>query len=163
MKSAASAGSIGDEVLYAAEWANKAEDSLISAAAGGDEIDDYSALHFANKAAISLAAIDDQVLWAAEWANKAEDVLISVAAGGDGVDDYSAFHHSQKAEDFAASVNPALLFTLADNENVTGNPTFSHASGINVGSEPITEALIAVWNAPSTDNQKLAARIIGGM
>lgn len=39
---------------YAAEWANKAEDSLISAAAGGDEVDDYSAKHFANKAAAAL-------------------------------------------------------------------------------------------------------------
>lgn len=44
------------EVTNAAEWANKAEDSLISAAAGGDEVDDYSALHHANKAAASVTA-----------------------------------------------------------------------------------------------------------
>jgi hypothetical protein len=41
---------------YAEEWANKAEDSLVSAAAGGDEIDDYSALHWANKASDSAVA-----------------------------------------------------------------------------------------------------------
>lgn len=46
------------EVTYAAEWANKAEDSLVSAAAGGDLVDDYSALHWANKAAASAAAVN---------------------------------------------------------------------------------------------------------
>ncbi len=47
------------DVTYAAEWANKAEDSLVSAAAGGDEVDDYSALHWANKAAVSAATSAD--------------------------------------------------------------------------------------------------------
>lgn len=41
---------------YAEEWANKAEDSLISAAAGGNESDEYSALHWAAKAAASATA-----------------------------------------------------------------------------------------------------------
>lgn len=36
---------------YAAEWANKNIDSLISTAAGGDGVDDYSAKHWAAKAA----------------------------------------------------------------------------------------------------------------
>jgi hypothetical protein len=36
---------------YAEEWANKAEDSLISTAAGGDGSTEYSALHWAAKAA----------------------------------------------------------------------------------------------------------------
>lgn len=44
------------EVTYAAEWADKAEDSLISVAAGGDGATDYSALHWANKASASAAA-----------------------------------------------------------------------------------------------------------
>jgi chemotaxis protein histidine kinase CheA len=38
---------------YAEEWATKAEDSLISTAAGGDGSTDYSALHHAAKAATS--------------------------------------------------------------------------------------------------------------
>ena len=46
----------GLEVTYAAEWAKKAEDSLVSAAAGGDEVDDYSAKHFSIKAAASAAS-----------------------------------------------------------------------------------------------------------
>ncbi len=40
----------GTEVTYAAEWAVKAEDSLISVAAGGDGSTDYSAYHWAQKA-----------------------------------------------------------------------------------------------------------------
>ena len=52
----ASESSASNSVLYAAEWANKAEDSLISAPAGGDLVDDYSALHWANKAAASAAS-----------------------------------------------------------------------------------------------------------
>jgi len=46
------------EVTYAAEWANKAEDSLISSAAGGDEVDDYSALHHAAKASAARIAAE---------------------------------------------------------------------------------------------------------
>jgi hypothetical protein len=48
---AASESTSGDNVNYSAEWANKAEDSLISVAAGGDGVNDYSALHWAAKAA----------------------------------------------------------------------------------------------------------------
>lgn len=47
----------GLDVTYAAEWANKAEDSLVSAAAGGDEVGDYSALHWAKKAETSVADV----------------------------------------------------------------------------------------------------------
>lgn len=34
---------------YAEEWANNPEDQLVSAGAGGDQVDDYSALHHAKK------------------------------------------------------------------------------------------------------------------
>lgn len=47
------------EVTYADEWATKAEDSLISVAAGGDGSTDYSALHHAAKAAASAAPNED--------------------------------------------------------------------------------------------------------
>lgn len=46
---------VDGQITYAAEWANKAEDSLISTAAGGDGVDDYSALHHANKASASAS------------------------------------------------------------------------------------------------------------
>ena len=46
------------EVTYAQEWATQLEDVLISVAAGGDGVSDYSALHWAAKAAIANG-IDD--------------------------------------------------------------------------------------------------------
>jgi len=45
-------------VTYAAEWANKAFESLVSAAAGGDEVDDYSALHWATVAEGFAGSVD---------------------------------------------------------------------------------------------------------
>lgn len=47
-----------DNVTYAAEWAVKAEDSLISVAAGGDGVSDYSSLHWAAKAATWAASVN---------------------------------------------------------------------------------------------------------
>ena len=46
----------------AREWADTAEDVLVSAAAGGNQIDDYSALHWAAKAAASADSFDDRYL-----------------------------------------------------------------------------------------------------
>lgn len=65
------------------------------------------------------------VTYAAEWAIAVEDLLISAAAGGNQSSDYSALHWAAKADGFASSINPALLFTLADDETVTGRTTFS--------------------------------------
>jgi hypothetical protein len=45
-----------DAQSYAEQWANRPEDSLITGAAGGDGVDDFSALHHANKAASSASA-----------------------------------------------------------------------------------------------------------
>ena len=45
-----------DQAGYSEEWAQKAEDSLISAEAGGNEVDDYSSLHHAAKGAASASA-----------------------------------------------------------------------------------------------------------
>ncbi len=51
----AEAGAV-DAQSYAEEWANAPEDTLISSDAGGDQTDDFSALHHANKAAASASA-----------------------------------------------------------------------------------------------------------
>ena len=48
---ATSASNAATEVTYSEEWANKAEDSLVSVAAGGNGTDEYSAKHWAAKAA----------------------------------------------------------------------------------------------------------------
>lgn len=47
--------------LYSEEWANKAVDTLVSVAAGGNGVDEYSAKHWATKASEILAdgIIDD--------------------------------------------------------------------------------------------------------
>ena len=45
-------------VDYAEEWANKAFESLVSAAAGGDQVDDYSALHWATVAEAFAGSVD---------------------------------------------------------------------------------------------------------
>lgn len=49
----------GNNVDYAEEWATKAEDVLISVAAGGDGTTDYSALHWAAKAIVSFLSQSD--------------------------------------------------------------------------------------------------------
>ena len=54
----ASIADIQPYVDYATEWAIAVEDLLVSAAAGGNQISDYSALHHAAKAAASAASID---------------------------------------------------------------------------------------------------------
>ena len=58
-------------VTYAAEWANKAEDSLVSADAGGDGVDDYSAKHWSAKAEAQATLAADQVALATTQANNA--------------------------------------------------------------------------------------------
>ncbi|MEG3619621.1 hypothetical protein V5T82_14230 [Magnetovibrio sp. PR-2] len=62
---------------YAEEWANKAEDSLVSVAAGGDNVDDYSALHFSAKASeyASNASASATAAAAAASSNWASQVL----------------------------------------------------------------------------------------
>lgn len=61
---ATSESNAATEVTYAAEWANKAEDSLISVAAGGDNVDDYSALHWNAKALGQLQLFEQSYLGA---------------------------------------------------------------------------------------------------
>lgn len=92
--STAQANLATDRAGYAQEWANKAEDSLVSAAAGGDLVDDYSALHHAAKASADAASASSDAASAAA----------SAAA--------------------AATFNPALYAALADNETITGSWTF---------------------------------------
>lgn len=121
-----------NEANYAEEWANKAEDSLVSAAAGGDLVDDYSALHFANKAAASAASASADAIAAAaavdginppEAPNNATELL----RGEDGI----ALHfltREYRINDFTSgaplSVAPAIIahnapFTMTTNTSLT--------------------------------------------
>lgn len=71
---------------YAMEWANKDEDLLVSTAAGGDAVDDYSAKHHSTKAAGSASTASTD---AANASISASDAAISmgtaVAAAADTV------------------------------------------------------------------------------
>lgn len=120
-------------VTYSMEWAVKAEGSLISAEAGGDEATHYSSFHWAKKAQEWSSRAEDSPIstngggdgvddysalhWAAkariygaEWATKAEDSLISEEAGGDEATDYSAFHWAKKSEASAATAAAIVGF-----------------------------------------------------
>jgi len=131
-----------DAQSYAEEWANKPEDSLVSTAAGGDGVDDYSALHWSikssdsaaaalqseqnaaqsesnaldseNNAATSASNALDSENKAQDWAIEAEDVEVEPGQ-------FSAFHWAQKAQEFASGTatnisfdDSAVLFTAAD-------------------------------------------------
>lgn len=122
-------------VDYAEEWANKAEDSLVSSAAGGDLSDDYSSLHWSKRANYYATKTDGVVsgtsdhsakAWAIggtgvtdtagkgaakEWATEAEDNTV------DGTN-YSAKHwsakasaHSTTAAGEASAVAPKYTFS----------------------------------------------------
>jgi len=68
------------EAAYAAEWANKAENSLVSSLAGGDQSDDYSALHQATKAAANrVLTTADVVLTNADVVLTHADVVLTHA------------------------------------------------------------------------------------
>ena len=73
-------------VTYSAEWANKAEDSLISVAAGGDNVDDYSALHHANKAAASASAASTSEANAAASFNSFDDRYLGAKSSDPALD-----------------------------------------------------------------------------
>ena len=60
-------------ILYSEEWANKGEDSLVSAAAGGDAATEYSSKHHALKSAASASAS------AANLANTNQDTIDTAA------------------------------------------------------------------------------------
>jgi hypothetical protein len=62
-----------DAQSYAEEWANKAEDSLVSTDAGGNGVDEYSALHHAAKASASATSASNAQTGAETAQGLAED------------------------------------------------------------------------------------------
>jgi hypothetical protein len=68
------------DVTYTEEWAIKAEDSLISVAAGGNGTTDYSALHWAAKASASASAALTSEGLAEGYATAASNSAVATAA-----------------------------------------------------------------------------------
>jgi hypothetical protein len=81
---------------YAEEWANKTEDVLVSAAAGGDQVDDYSAMHWAQKAADSAETAGNTVTFEALDLNG--DVGTSADQVAEGNHDHSGVYQSYDAD-----------------------------------------------------------------
>jgi len=72
--------STDNNVTYSSEWAIKAEDVLISVAAGGNGTTDYSALHWAAKAAASASAASTSETNAEGYATAASGDAVATAA-----------------------------------------------------------------------------------
>lgn len=72
---------------YSEEWANAAEDTLVSAAAGGNQTDEYSAKHHAAKAAASEASAAAD---AATATTKAGEASASATAAANSADEAQA-------------------------------------------------------------------------
>lgn len=97
VSTAADVVTTGLKVGYAAEWANKAEDSLVTVAAGGDGVDDYSAKHWAAKAETLVGSLGSVVTIEGEWdasagtfpgagaAQKGQSWQVTVAGTVDGI------------------------------------------------------------------------------
>lgn len=91
---------------YAEEWANKAPSSLVSAAAGGDQIDDYSAKHFADASSTSATAAASSATAASSSASSASTSATAAAS--------SATSAAASAAAAAAAAGSNLFNTISD-------------------------------------------------
>ena len=139
-----------NNVIYSEEWAQKAEDSPISVAAGGDGSTEFSALHHSAKANAQRVLADSARSGAEEWAQKAEDSPISVSAGGDGSTDFSALHYSAKA---AASAATAIASPYTNGTSTTSLTIATGAQSLTIqtGKAIVVgmEVVIARTSAPT--------------
>jgi hypothetical protein len=94
-------GTLAATVGYAEEWANKAEDSLVTVAAGGNGTTEYSALHWAAKAA------DDAIATAADVVSTNADV---VSTNADAVSTAADVVSAAASAASAASVLEDIIF-----------------------------------------------------
>ena len=114
------------QVGYAGEWANNAEDTLVSAAAGGDQVDDYSALHWsikaidAQSAAVAAQGLAETAKTAAETAQGLAET--AQAAAETVYDNFDDRYLGQKAADPTldndgdALLTGALYFNTSSSE-----------------------------------------------
>ncbi len=110
-----------NQPAYAEEWATKAEDDLISTAAGGDGSTDYSSLHHAAKSSSSASAASGSAGAAASSA--------SAASGSAGAAALSESAAAVSASDAAATADFDSHGILAPYKNLiiknnTTNPTY---------------------------------------
>ena len=126
------------KVTWAEEWAQKAEDSPVSVAAGGNGVNEYSALHWAEKA--RLNAVD---LSALRWEQKTASYTM---VNGDRI--------SVEATGATATIRPPTTLVLGDFYQVHNETTSTQVVQIN----PQTGQTIrgAASTVTSADNLILA-------
>ena len=158
---ATSASNASDAQGYAEEWANKAEDSLVSVAAGGDGSTEYSAKHWAAKA-------EDEKTAAAASASAAASDAAGVAALYDAFDDrYLGSKASDPAldNDGNALTDGALYFNTTSNVLKVYDlgtttwltiPQLTLASMTDVTLTSIASGEILKWNGSAWINNTLA-------
>ena len=140
-------------VSYAEEWANKAEDSLVSAAAGGDMSDDYSSKHFSIKSAAQVTLAAAQVTLATN--------QVSLASG-----------HATTAANEASATAPKYTFSTTTSmaDPGAGILRYNHGTVASVTAiaiddttadtgNPDIEAWIASWD-DSTSTIKGQIRLV---
>jgi len=128
---ATSASNASDDAGYAEEWAVKAEDTLVSVAAGGDGATEYSSYHWAQKAAASAtAAAASEASTAADTAGLAlpsdpRDAN-ELLRGEQGISmnfmarDYMVRDYASTLEDYGLLANAAPTgFTMTTNTGLT--------------------------------------------
>ena len=135
------------DVTYADEWATKAEDSLVSVAAGADGVTDYSALHWAAKASASAASVDTAAM------TNTDDMVCN-----------GSMQVSQRASSF---VSPAHLSLTLDQwaayDTSTGSITVSKViAGATAGHEYSLNVVVTGTDTPAGSEHVAVAAIIEG-
>lgn len=118
LRSFAAPTALASAVSAAEEWANKAEDSLVSSAAGGNMVDEYSALHHAAKAS------DDRVL--AEAAATAAANSAAGAAEIVNIDDVQLFTNQKT---LSQAVNSTVAASGSNGIQVVSSTVFNLGNG----------------------------------
>lgn len=98
-----------DAQSHAEEWANKAEDQLVSIAAGGDFVDDYSAMHFAKKTAADRAVTV-----------AAKDTAVAASEASGDINFYDTYADANSA---LGGLSEGDLVEIAEDENEDGHRT----------------------------------------
>ena len=154
---AGSATSAANNVTYSEEWANKAEDSLVSAAAGGDQVDDYSALHHANKASASATAAGTSATSAAGSASSASTSASNAAtsASNAGTSETNAASSASAASTSATNASNSATAAATSESNASTSATNAATSETNAAASYDSfddRYLGAKASAPTLDN-----------
>jgi len=153
----ASGNDLVDQVGYAEEWANKAEDSLVSTAAGGDGSTEYSALHYSTKSAADIVLTNadvvstnaDVVLTNADVVSTNADVVLTNADVVTTTSSVSTVAHKFTFSSSTSMADPGAG-TIRLNNGAVGSVTAIaiDATSADTGSPDISN-FIATWGSVS--------------